>query len=120
MEGNTQLISYCGLYCGSCPKYLKGKCPGCEENEKATWCKIRTCCREKGIASCADCDEYTDVRECRYHKGIMSKVMSVLFNSDRPAAISIIQQHGYEKFANYMAENRIITIKRRGEKPVLN
>ena len=120
MEGNTQLISYCGLYCGSCPKYLKGKCTGCEGYEKATWCKIRTCCREKGIKSCADCDEYTDVKECRYHGGIMSKVLSVLFNSDRPAAISLIQENGYEKFADYMAKNKMITIKKRGENPVFN
>ncbi|GET23602.1 hypothetical protein [Prolixibacter denitrificans] len=46
--------------------------------------------------------------------------MSVLFNSDRPAAISLIQEHGYEKFANYMVKNKLMTIKRKGEKPVLN
>ena len=120
MEGNIKLISYCGLYCGSCPKYLKGKCPGCEGNEKATWCKIRTCCLDKGIKSCADCDEFTDVKECRYQNGVLSKVMSVFFNSDRPAAISLIQEHGYEKFAKYMAENKMITMMRRGENPVLS
>lgn len=23
------LISYCGFYCGACPKYLKKECEGC-------------------------------------------------------------------------------------------
>ena len=116
MEGNVTLISYCGLYCGCCPKYQKGKCPGCEGNEKASWCKIRSCCRGKGIKSCADCDVFVNVSACRYHDSVMSNLMSVLLNSNRPAAITIIREQGYAKFAGYMAENKLITIKRRGSK----
>ena len=36
---DTNLIGYCGLYCGACKRYLKDKCPGCHKNEKAAWCK---------------------------------------------------------------------------------
>lgn len=36
-----QNVAYCGLYCGACQSYTKGKCPGCDANEKATWCEIR-------------------------------------------------------------------------------
>lgn len=48
-------VAYCGLYCGACKSQLKGKCPGCYGNEKATWCEIRKCCNEHGYATCADC-----------------------------------------------------------------
>ena len=40
MTNNSQQIAACGLYCGACKKFLNGKCPGCKENEKASWCKI--------------------------------------------------------------------------------
>mgnify|MGYP001174253203 CR=1 FL=1 len=48
---SLELVAYCGLYCGQCTKYLKGKCPGCKENEKASWCKTRSCCIENDFAS---------------------------------------------------------------------
>ncbi|MCP4673622.1 MAG: DUF3795 domain-containing protein, partial [Desulfobacula sp.] len=62
---NTQMIAKCGLYCGACPRFLKEKCNGCKGNEKASWCKLRTCCIDKNIDSCADCDEFTDVMDCK-------------------------------------------------------
>ena len=40
---DKKLIAKCGLYCGACNSYITGKCPGCNENVKATWCKIRNC-----------------------------------------------------------------------------
>jgi hypothetical protein len=43
----------------------------------------------------------------------MGKVMSILFNSDRPAAIDLIKEKGYGDFASFMAENELVTIKRR-------
>lgn len=52
--GNSN-VAYCGLYCGACRKWKKGKCPGCYHNEKASWCEIRKCCRENDYATCADC-----------------------------------------------------------------
>lgn len=43
IESDKELIAACGLYCGACRKYLAEKCPGCRLNEKAAWCKIRSC-----------------------------------------------------------------------------
>ena len=37
---DPELVGYCGLYCGACGKYLNGKCRGCHDNVKATWCKV--------------------------------------------------------------------------------
>jgi hypothetical protein len=34
---NKDLVAHCGLYCGACGAYLKGRCPGCHENVKAGW-----------------------------------------------------------------------------------
>jgi len=108
----TELVSFCGLYCGSCGKYLKGKCPGCAKNEKATWCKIRKCCIEKGINSCAQCNEYTDVKDCKMFDNFVAKMFEYVFKSDRKAGIQMIKDAGYENFARYMAENKLISMKK--------
>ena len=28
---DENLISYCGFYCGACPKFLKEQCKGCKQ-----------------------------------------------------------------------------------------
>lgn len=109
---DKKLVSFCGLYCGSCGKYLKGKCAGCAENEKATWCKIRKCCLEKGINSCAECGEYSDVKECKMFDNFVAKMFEFVFKSDRKAGIKMIKDSGYEEFAKYMTENKLVSMKR--------
>ncbi len=108
---DVNLIAMCGLYCGSCRSYLGGKCPGCKENEKATWCKIRKCCHEKGIATCADCVDI-EVRECKNYTNLISKTFSLLFNSDREKCIKRIRAVGYVEYASEMSANRMQTLKR--------
>ncbi len=112
VDVNTKLVSYCGLYCGSCGKYTKGKCPGCAENEKATWCKIRKCCIEKGINSCAQCDEFSDVKDCKMFDNFVAKMFEFVFKSDRKAGVKMIKDSGYEEFAKYMTENKLVSIKK--------
>lgn len=109
---NPELIAYCGLYCGSCKAYLKDKCPGCHENSKASWCKVRSCNIEHGYKSCADCTEYSDPRECRKFNNFISKVFGLVFGSDRAACISKIKEYGYDEYASFMTENRLQSIKR--------
>ncbi len=108
---NESLVSFCGLYCGSCPKYLKDKCPGCEGYEKATWCKLRTCCLQNGYSSCADCSEFSDVKECKKFNNFFSRVIGFILRSDRAAGIQMIKEKGYKGFASYMTENKLITIR---------
>ena len=98
MTNNSQQIAACGLYCGACKKFLNRKCPGCKENEKASWCKIRKCCQEKGLHTCAECDK--DVTECKIH------------NSDRAACIRYIRENGEDAFAEKMAKDQQMTMKR--------
>ena len=57
-SAQTELISYCGFYCGACPKFTKGQCEGCKgDNLKCAAgfksCQVRPCCIENGFNSCA-------------------------------------------------------------------
>ena len=108
---NQNLIAYCGLYCGACPSYLKGKCPGCRENEKATWCKNRQCCIENNYLSCADCTTIEPMK-CKKYNTFISKIICFLLRSDRNACLNRIKEIGYEAFATEMAEKRIVSIKK--------
>lgn len=109
---DENLVAYCGLYCGACYKYLKGKCPGCKENEKATWCKIRTCNIENDLKSCAACKEFDDLHDCKKYNNAVSRVFEFFFRSNRYACIDMINKDGYEEFAKYMAENQLVSIKK--------
>ena len=109
---NKSLIAKCGLYCGGCGAYLKGKCPGCAENKKASWCKVRQCCNENSFASCADCKS-VELMKCKKYNNFISKMMGLILNSDRGACINRIRVIGYEEFAAEMAAASKQTIKRK-------
>ena len=76
---DSKLIAYCGLYCGACKKFLKEKCPGCQKNVKASWCKLRTCCIEHSYSSCADCQLVENLKDCKKFNNIISKTILVYF-----------------------------------------
>lgn len=109
---DSELIAKCGLYCGACGSYLKGKCPGCSNNIKATWCKIRACCIENNFKSCADCQTYSNVNDCKKYNNAIARVIGFVLRSNRAACINLIKEKGYESFAAYMAEHKLQSIKR--------
>lgn len=108
---NTQNIAACGLYCGACRKFLIGKCPGCKQNERATWCKIRSCCQKNKFNTCAECPH--DVKGCKLFSNWIGKIFAFLFNSDRAACIRYIKEHGEQAFAEEMTNRQCQTIKQR-------
>ena len=108
---NAELVAHCGLYCGACGAYLKGRCPGCHENRKATWCKVRSCCTERKQATCAECTDYPNAMDCRKFNNGISKVIGFLLRSDRAACIRQIKQLGVKGHAEDMAQNKRQTIK---------
>jgi hypothetical protein len=112
ITADASLVAFCGLYCGACGSYLKERCRGCAGNDKAAWCKIRSCCKEKDISSCAECKEFTDAMECAKFNNLMSKVFGVLFRSDRAACIRQIREIGRQGHAEKMAASGTQTIKR--------
>jgi hypothetical protein len=109
---DKNLVAYCGLYCGACKSYIKGTCPGCHDNTKATWCKIRSCNIEHGYTSCADCKEFSDPMECGKFNNFFSKFFALIFRSDRAACVAKVKELGYDGFAAFMAENQLQTIRR--------
>ena len=100
------LVAHCGLYCGACRAYLKERCPGCHENVRATWCKIRSCCAEHDYATCADCEDFPDPNDCRKFNNIVAKVFGLLFRSNRAACIQLIKDEGYDAFAERMTREQ--------------
>ncbi len=111
IDADVRKIAACGLYCGACRKHLAGKCNGCRLNERAKWCKIRTCCMANGFDTCAECGH--DVSDCRLFSNWIGRVFAFLSNSDRPACIRYIKEHGDRAFAEEMAKRKCQTIKRR-------
>jgi hypothetical protein len=109
---DKELVAYCGLYCGACGAYLRGRCPGCHKNEKATWCKLRLCCIEKKRTTCADCTDFSDVKQCGKYHNIISRVIGFLFRSNRPACIARIKKIGPEAFAKEMASKKAQSLPR--------
>ncbi len=109
---DKNLVAYCGLYCGSCKRYLKGKCPGCHKNERATWCKIRLCCMDNDYYTCADCKEFKDVNDCKMFNNIFSKFFALVFRSDRKKCVERIKQVGIEKYSVEMAEKKEMSLKK--------
>ncbi len=111
---NKDLVACCGLYCGACGSYRKGRCPGCRENAKATWCKVRACCLERSYASCAECTEHPDPRTCRRFHNVIARVIGLVLNSDRRACVLKIRELGTERYAGFMAEQGRQSLPRRG------
>jgi len=101
--GDSELVAYCGLYCGACGAYRKGRCPGCHGNDKATWCAVRTCCRSEGYASCAQCAAFADPQACRKYNNPIARIFGFVFRSNRAACIRQIRERGLEEHARIMA-----------------
>jgi hypothetical protein len=112
IASDPNFVAYCGLYCGACGSLLRGRCPGCHENEKAKWCKVRSCCIEHEFASCADCKEYADPRACRDFNSFLAKLFGFVLRSDRAACIEQIRRLGVQGHADEMSRAKRQTIRR--------
>jgi hypothetical protein len=110
---DTRLIAACGLYCGACRRYLKDGCPGCKDNPKAAWCKIRICCREKEIENCSQCDTFSDPNNCKMYNNFIARIIGFVSGTDRARCIEIIKQKGPDGFVAFMADNKIQSIPKK-------
>lgn len=112
IANDPSLVACCGLYCGACPSYLKGKCGGCRKSQKNGWCAVKKCVLEKGISTCADCGQYPDPRGCGKFNNFISRIMGRVFNSDRAACLAEIKRVGPKTYAAEMAERGRQTLPR--------
>ena len=97
-------VAYCGLFCGACGSFKKGKCSGCRETTGAGWCRIRICCADNDYRTCADCAEYEDPMDCKKFNNVFSKVVSFFTRSDRGACIKRIKQIGVDGYIDEMSK----------------
>jgi len=101
-------IAACGLFCTNCGKFKSGKCQGCQIAPGFQRCSIRRCCIEKGITTCADCDEFPaprSYRECRKINNFIAKVFALIFQSNRPAALAILRGEGKMAYLHVKRES---------------
>lgn len=103
---DPNLVAYCGLYCGACGAYQKGRCPGCRQSENRAWCKVRTCCITHNLETCASCATFTDPCQCTTYHNFISRFFGFIFRSNRPACIARIRAIGTKAFAAEMAAAR--------------
>ncbi len=115
---DAELVSACGLYCGACKAFLKGRCDGCgrPKNRVSFWgkrCKVRQCCDERELSSCAACDEFEDVAACRKQNSALVRLFAPLVGYDRPAGIRQIRESGAMEFARERALEGSMFVRRK-------
>jgi len=111
-----ELISYCGLYCGACPKFQKNECEGCKGDSLKCAvgfksCKVRPCNIEHSYTSCADCKEYSSVKQCKKYNPLLVRFGQFISRTNRRLCIEMIQEKGADAFVSFMAEKKWITMK---------
>ena len=94
------LIGGCGAYCKTCGEFRGGRCKGCtvgyrsgERDLTKAKCKIKRCCCQKALISCADCHEYEScetIQSFHGHKGYKY--------GKYKQAVLYIKAHGYAAF----------------------
>ncbi len=113
---DTNLISYCGFYCGACPTLKKGKCLGCKGDPpkcavgyKA--CKVRPCCIENNYSTCADCIKHNSVKDCKRYNPMLIKFGQLITRTNRRKGIEMIKIKGKFEFVKYMMDKNWVTMK---------
>jgi hypothetical protein len=112
---DENLVSPCGFYCGVCKSFLKNKCKGCSTNT-SSWarkCKVRKCCSENDYTTCAECQQYEHVNECKKLNSNFVKFFSVFVGYDRPGGINEIRRMGKSKFAQNRIDSCCMWVKKK-------
>ena len=102
------LIAYCGLCCSNCGMYKKGKCLGCHSDAPMNRnCKMKACAMGRGYATCAECTEFDNLKECKKLYNFVSRFFGFIFRTDRIGNLNRIRQIGLDKFKEEkMADGR--------------
>ena len=112
---NPELFAPCGTYCGVCPYLIAYKtndegmkeklaksigikpeqivCDGCRSENPLFFCQkcaMKTCVSEKGIDSCAECDDYPCIH--------IEKFPFKLFLKRQDWDVKYRKEHGKEKW----------------------
>ncbi len=93
-------IGCCGAYCGTCPVLQDKTCKGCKigyddgsrDLSKAK-CRMKVCCMQHGLISCADCPDYMTCADLQTFYG----KNGYKYDKYRQAT-AFIRENGYNAF----------------------
>lgn len=95
LEGKD-LVAYCGIYCGGCGGYKKGRCKGCKDGGGFKSCPVRICCQERNYETCAECDQLLG---CKKLDNFIASLFSFIFRQlPRIEKIKRIKEIGIEAY----------------------
>jgi hypothetical protein len=98
------IIAHCGIVCSKCGAFTKGKCKGCH-GEKPMFknCPIKKCNLGNNLATCADCQEFQDLKECKKLNSFISKIFGLIFRTNRIGNLVHIREIGLETYKEEQA-----------------
>ena len=93
------IVAYCGLACSNCGMYLKGRCAGCHSDKPMnTHCKMKACAVEHQYITCADCTQFSNLKECRKLNNLVAKFFGFIFRTNRIGNLYRIRETGLDAF----------------------
>ncbi|MFC1734521.1 DUF3795 domain-containing protein [Candidatus Hydrogenedentota bacterium] len=99
VSADGPIIAYCGLVCSECGALRKGKCEGCHSDKRMfPKCPVRKCAMEHNFTTCADCDDFGDLKKCKKLHNMISIIVGFLFRTNRIGNLDRIREIGLEKF----------------------
>ena len=61
-------------------------------------CPIKKCTLEKKLETCAECKDFSDLKNCSKLNNFISRIIGMLTKSDRIGKLNRIREIGLEKF----------------------
>ncbi len=95
-EVDLNYVACCGVVCGKCGALRRGRCQGCRVEPMFARCPVRACSLEKGVASCAECDE--GYEDCKLLNSLIATIIRLLLRRDRRKNLAAIKQVGIDRF----------------------
>ena len=96
----SAIVAHCGLVCSDCGMFKKSKCKGCYGGKPMFQnCPIKKCCLDNRKATCAECGEFQELKDCGKLNNLISKFFGMMFRTNRIANLNTIREVGLEKFA---------------------
>ena len=98
------IVAYCGLVCSNCGMYQKGKCLDCHSDKPMNQnCAMKACAMGREYTTCAQCEEYAELKECKKLNNLISNFFGFIFRSNRLGNLNRIREIGLDSFKDEKA-----------------
>lgn len=61
-------------------------------------CKVKKCCIDRQFSTCAECNEFANLRECRNLHNLISRIFGFIFRTNRIGNLNRIRELGIDQF----------------------